>query len=122
MTLKGGDSFSPLDPPVQIVFEATSHTLSPKRLDVTLESAVVPPGVRQKLQVFNYQQNAWEVVDIRTPSATDTSFTVVLAGNLARFVSPTDRKMKAFLVYEETAGMLSLTWIARIDLLRWTVR
>ena len=70
--------------------KAISPIVSPVSLEVSLEGAVFARSVvSQTIELFDYQQNQWEVVDTRTARRfTDLTVTIPATGDLSRFVEP----------------------------------
>ena len=107
----------------QFVLTATSPTATPSALEFTLEGKCVSrPNVVQRIELFDYVANAYEVVDERNANRTpNPDLTVVAApgGDLSRFVDPTTLEMQARVRYR--ADIARAGFSSNTDQAIWTI-
>ncbi len=106
----------------QFVITSTSPTTAPTTFDFTLEgNCISRPNVVQRIELFNYVTNAFEIVDERNANrAPNPDLTVVVSpsGDLSRFVDPSTREIQARVRYRADiarAGFASNTDQANLD-------
>ncbi len=105
---------------VEIEVEGVSPTENPSTLKFVLEAGQSGTPVLQRIELFNFQTNQWEMLDERTAPFADTTVTVVVAGNASRFVQAGTRLMRARIGYHDR-GVTFVSWGARYDLTKWEV-
>ncbi len=66
---------------IQVVLHAQAPISAPEELRFLLEAHANIPGILQKIELFNYQTEAWEQVDLRPAATTDTVVEVVITTN-----------------------------------------
>jgi hypothetical protein len=79
------------------------------------------PGLRQILELFNYQTGQWEQIGFWDGSASDSIVEVSIEVDPARFVHQSTNEMKARVRYSRVGSTIFLAWSASIDHLLWTV-
>ncbi len=85
-------------------------------LDITGSTTALPvASIEQKVELFNVQTNAWEVVDTRTPTSADTRITIAVGGSVARFFDAPNRRVRARIGWRPTGPLSTGTWTGRID-------
>lgn len=112
--------FTVQDPGVQLTITgvAPSQSLSSLQISVEAASSGLPTtSMRQRIEAFDYQANAWVIVDERQPSTGDQVVTVTLT-NPNRFVQAATRKMSARVSYFDT-GVIAPGWEGRYDRTVW---
>jgi hypothetical protein len=72
---------------VQVTLKGFLPTTLVGTLGATYECGVNSGGVSQKLEFFNWQTNAYEVIDSRAATTTDQSVMPIASGNVARFIA-----------------------------------
>jgi hypothetical protein len=121
LVTRQGPILSLAEAPINITFDATSFTATAGALKFTLEANVSTTNLQQKIELFNYTTNAFEVVDTRTSAATDSVATVNITTDASRFINATTKAMRARVSYKAIGPILSMPWQARIDQVMWTV-
>jgi hypothetical protein len=114
-----GITLNPTEPPVWVEFSATLPSAAISSLSVTLEASANTIGLQQRLEMFNFANGQYEIVDTRMATTTDSVVTVQLTGNVSRFVSSGGviRARSGWRV----AGPVSLfPWTICIDQVSWT--
>jgi hypothetical protein len=106
---------------VEIEVVGTSPIATPTELKFTVEAAQSGDPVRQRIELFNYSNNQWEIVDERNAPFADTTVVVTISSNAARFVQSGTRQVKARVGYHDR-GVTFPAWGARYDVTKWEVR
>jgi len=110
------------EPPVWLVLTGTAPTATPSGLQFTLESKVNTAGMLlQRIELYNYVTQGFEVVDARAPTTYDQVVVVTVSGDPSRFVNPTTREMQAQLSWKATGLVGFFPWTVGIDQAVWTV-
>ncbi|MEM4408308.1 MAG: hypothetical protein QXI19_06155, partial [Candidatus Caldarchaeum sp.] len=100
--------------PIQVIFTTTA-TLSFSSLSLHLESAVNVPNVQQKVFLYNFQTNAWDLIDARTVSQEDSLLEVNITSNPSRYVNASTREMRIRAQFASTGLTLLFPWTVRLD-------
>lgn len=115
----------PNNPPIQLRVEGEPLSNNATSITIHVESATTSGSALQRISLFNFQTNAYEVIYGPT-AATSTDSTVVVTptGNPTRFIRPADASnppmVRALLAY--TPGAISTTaWRIRWDRVAWVV-
>jgi len=107
-------------PPVQIEVEGTSPVDAPGSLSFTLESHVSVNNIQQRLLLFDFDEQAYVLVDTRIAPTSDESVEVAVEDPSVFIESGTGR-VRALVQYVQVAFSILPTWQARIDRAVWTV-
>lgn len=119
--VRNGATLNTSEPPVWLVITGTSLTVTPSALKFTLEAKVdIPGSITQKIELFNYVTQAYELVDTRNATTSDSVAQVVLTGDLSRFVDASTKAMKAQLTWKPSGPLVSSVWVIGIDQSIWT--
>ena len=110
-------SISVLAPSIEVVVIATSPIESPKTFGFVLEASCSGFPTLQRLSLYNYESDSWELVDERNPTSWDSIVEFAAGENPSRFVKPGTKEMKARIGYIDS-GVVSLGWVSKLD---WTV-
>lgn len=105
---------------VEIEIEGIAPTETPTSLKFILEAGQSGDPVLQRIELFNFQSGLWETVDERTAPFGDTTVSVVIGTNPARFVQPGTRLVRARIGYHDR-GVTFISWGARYDVTKWEV-
>lgn len=106
--------------PIQVQFKAHSSVTHPSSLKFKFEARASQNNVTQKLLLFSYQSNAYELVDVRPATTTDSVVTITATGDLSRFVNPADGEVRALATYDANPGP-GIGWQALVDQVQWTI-
>jgi hypothetical protein len=117
--LRPGITFTTSQAPIELVVEATGPSLTPTRLEFAIEFHSTAPAIRQTIEMYNFDTNAYETVDTRQSTLTDSVAVVAITSNAGRFVSPTGL-MRSRMSYKATGPVFAYPWRTRIDYIRWT--
>ncbi len=115
---------------LEMTVDATSVTDSPCGLAFTLEAKMFTTvgTVQQKIELFNYVTAAYETLDTRLATTTDSAVTVLPSGDPTRFVETGTGAMRARVVYQNSLPFwvtrlvnLYLPFRTRVDQIVWTI-
>jgi hypothetical protein len=123
MVIQQRAPFAAADANVQLVVEGTSPTQTATSFTFRFEASTTgaPAGnVRQTLDMFNFQTNAWEQVDARGASSADAVVEVTITSNASRFIQAGTRLVRSRMSWFDR-GVVAPNWLVRIDQTRWTI-
>ncbi|MEW5882946.1 MAG: choice-of-anchor B family protein [Armatimonadota bacterium] len=106
---------------VELVVEGTSTVQAPSELKFNFEGATSGEPALQRIELFNFQNSTWEVVDERTAPQQDTAIVVTITTNPGRFVQSGTGLVRARIGYHDR-GVTFISWDGRYDRCTWTVR
>ncbi|MDQ2986040.1 MAG: hypothetical protein M3R13_04885 [Armatimonadota bacterium] len=119
LIVRPGIVFSTTEPPVQVVIEGTASDQNPDSLGFSLEASVSFGVGDQAIQLYNFDSDRYETVDLRGTTTLDRVTNVSIRSDAQRFVEFGTNKMRARVTFKPTAPMFSYPWQARIDLARF---
>lgn len=94
--------------PVTVEWTGMSVVKSPNKFGFFLDCGASGPGITQRLELFNYNTNTWELLDQRTAAnGFDDIAEVYATGTLSRFVNQTTNEVKARLRLKPGPAALS---------------
>ena len=118
----GSNSAGPLDRLVNVSF-STKFPIGPVRpaevqFGLKLRSRATQVGVLQTLQLWDWSSNTWHTIDFR--SCPTTMQTTVVSGlNIAQFVEPATREVRARLLAAQPRTMSRAGFKVVIDYVEW---
>lgn len=131
------DLYANLDPQFlsnryQLIFtvDAVSSTDTPSEMSFTMESGVtnVVGTIQQKIELYNYINGQFEVVDTRTATTNDSVAMFTPPGDALRFVENGTGAMQARITYQNDIPFwvfrvfnLYLPFDARVDQIQWEI-
>ena len=106
--------------PAQIIVETfvPSTDITSLRFDVDAKANTV--GLTQRIEMFNYVTDEWDVID-ETPARTTDTRTIVFAANPADYVDPGTFKITTKISWYETGIIQLYPWTISVDQVHWTV-
>lgn len=111
------------DPHAQLTVETTAPVANPKVIQFHLEAssnALPQSAVVQKIELFNFTSNNWEMVDTRNITSSDSVVEVATGTNANRFVQAGTLKMVARIGWFDN-GTLFPNWVSRTDRVFWQI-
>jgi hypothetical protein len=108
---------------VQVVSEtATPVPPNPNGNSLTLTfetrcTAFPASNILERIEVYDFQAQAWTVVSEQNPSASDTRTVVTRIGH---FVEPVTNKLRARISWLDR-GAINLNWSSQIDWILWDI-
>lgn len=110
--------------PIQVEVQGISTGTTATNLKFRLETNTQSGGATQRVSLFNYATNQYELLDTRAATTSDNEVTIEVVSNAARFIAPsghsTPRRVKALVAFSPGAFSTS-TWRSRIDKVSWTI-
>jgi hypothetical protein len=88
-------------------------------LEFAIEFQTTAPAIRQTIEMYNFDTDAYETVDTRQSTLTDSVAVVAITSNPGRFVSSTGL-MRSRVSYKATGPVFAYPWRTKIDYIRWT--
>jgi len=122
LDVKVGFVLSSAEPPVWIVLDATAATASPSEFRFDLEAKVNAGGLTQKIELYNFDTEEWELVDTRPATVSDSSVEIVASGDLTRFIEPGTLAVKAQLTWKAFGPITLFPWQVGIDKAGWMIK
>lgn len=104
---------------VQVDLFGQSRRPNPTSLAFTLKAGVSTPGLMQEVWMFNFQTNAFEMVDSRTATIADQITRVDLGANYARFLDASGN-FRARIQFRQIAATFAASWRVSIDQAVWS--
>jgi choice-of-anchor B domain-containing protein len=118
LTLSPGITLSTSQAPIEFFIEAKADSTTPLKLDMKVDSRASSANIRQQVEFYNFQTNAYEVVNTRNLTTSDTTVTITPAGNLNRFVAA-DKTVRARFKFSQTGPVLGFPWTTGVDQAAW---
>ncbi len=108
-------------PPIWIRVKGTAPVSNPLDLKFTLESHTSPGTIEQKIELYNYVTQQYELVDTRMASSGDQIVEVVITSNPSRFINPTNLEMTAQNKYSPVLPLPIFPMRVWLDQTIWTL-
>jgi probable HAF family extracellular repeat protein len=105
--------------PISVRFEATAASGSASAMTFAYEGSTTNPSTTQRLELYDFAAGAWETVDVRPGTTSDSTVTTSPA-NPSRFVEPGTNRLRARVTLSSGARN-ARSWQAKTDLVRWTI-
>jgi len=103
-------------------FTAAQSTIQGFVARVETSVAVKPAqNVQRKLFAYNFQTNAWDLLDVGPSSLIDMAFDVAVTSNGSRYVEPITRRIKLRLAWRQEGVLLTQYFQIKTDLIRLTL-
>jgi hypothetical protein len=118
LMLSPGITLSTSQAPIEFFIEAKADSTTPLKLDMKVDSRASSANIRQQVEFYNFQTNAYEVVNTRNLTTSDTTVTITPAGNLNRFVAA-DKTVRARFKFSQTGPVLGFPWTTGVDQAAW---
>lgn len=118
--IKPGIVFSSGQAPIQLVIEGTAPASTASRLTFGVVAGASASALSQEIELFDFQANAWQVVDTRMSSTGDQVVTFQET-NASRFVQAGTRAVRARISWKQVAPLLVYPWQVRIDQAYWVI-
>lgn len=102
--------------PVQIVLNAISPVPQASLIRIKVETQASSPSLLQFVSLWNYHTGAWEHVDIRPTTLTDSLVEIAVTANPNRFIEPGTSMVQLRIAYAEFTPAGLYPWYVRVDL------
>ena len=107
---------------VWLIFDTTLSSDSPGSLELVMESQAGTPGLTGTLEAFNWNSNAYDIVDVSAASFNvDTVVTVDLSSGISNYVQTSSGAVRSRIGWRQTGFTLNFPWEVRLDQFVWTV-
>jgi hypothetical protein len=108
---------------VQLVVEGTSFTEEPCSLSFTLEASVLNAAgfITQRIELYDFDAESFVTVDSGLATFADSSITVDVTDDPARFVQAGTRKLRARLTWKSGIVTVLRPWILAVDQAAWRI-
>lgn len=121
LTVESRYPFLVSDPHIGVEVTGTSPVQNPNSFTFTFEGRVTSSNILQRIWLFNYSSNSWELVDERNASTTEQSYNITPSGNLSRFVQNGTKTTRARVgFFDQNAPIPG--WRGLFDRLVWTIQ
>lgn len=116
---KGGITLNSGEYPIEVQVEGLAASTSANSIRFTVNCAAFQGGGNQRIELFNFATNKYEIFDQRAASNTDTSYDVFVTSNASNYISST-RHVRAMVAFN-LLGFNSGGARSRIDFTGWTI-
>jgi outer membrane protein assembly factor BamB len=120
MDVRVGSDVNDEAPFAGIAFATSGPTNGCSALKIKMELSCTFGFIPQKIMLFNYVTNAWEIVDSRNATVGDSIIEVTIASNQSRFIQSGSHTLRAR-VYWGTDSADIEDWHGYIDHVEWTM-
>ncbi len=107
-------------PPLQVVMQGTAANINATSITFQLEVGASSSGGSQTLSLYNFQTGAWDPMNTRAVSQTDTTVSVSPASNPTRYINQSNRQIRAKIDFIPPANG-PRNWTARLDFAEWAI-
>ncbi len=121
LALRPGVTLGTSEYPIRMIAEATAASATPLRLKFGIEMHAMALGIRQRIEVYNFAQSKWDVLDVRTSRRGDDMLWFDVPDR-ADHIEPGTRRVRARVSYKATRPVLSFPWSVRVDRVSWATR
>lgn len=121
LIVKNGPVALPSESPITIVFDGKSPQSSVGQLRFVLENRVSLNGLTQRLDLFDWQANAYDQEQSMAAPTTDTT-TLLVATNPQRYIRSPDRAMRTRLRVRPAGPLFTNSWRTFVDQAVWQLQ
>lgn len=107
--------------PIQLQITGSSPIVSPTSLQLTTTVKGSTPNLGLQLYLFNWTTLSFEAVDSRALTTGYQTVTIAASGNLARFVDPINRTVRASLNVKQTGPIATYPYSVDVDTFYWII-
>lgn len=94
---------------------APAGAVSQITLGVRSSNTLTGLGANQTIELWNWNTSAWENLDTRTTSTSDSTAQLTITSNAARFVNTSTREVKLRVLHTSNVGSSGNRWTLSID-------
>ncbi|MEX2243983.1 MAG: sialidase family protein [Fimbriimonadaceae bacterium] len=121
LAVQQGIVLSNSEAPVQLVVEGTAPSGSPLELGFLIEARGSTPNLSQQIELFNFVAGAWELVDTRAATTSDSIAHVHVTSNPARFIRASDLRVMAKVSFKAVGPLLGFPFAVSFNRANWTI-
>ena len=114
-----GITFSPLEPPVWLIFDGTLPNDAPQSLNVTLEASANTVNLMQTIEMFNWNTNSYQQIDARIAQQFDETLNVDVSVDIADFVQPGTGAVRTRIGWRANGPIFVFPWTICLDQIGW---
>lgn len=119
VTAKAGLTLNGSEAPLQYVIEGTAPSSTATALSFTCVSKASATALQQEISLFNFQTNAYELVDTRLTTLADQTVTYNATGSLGRFIG-SGNAIRARVAVRQV-GPVATQWTHSLNQTVWSV-
>lgn len=115
--------FNASSPNAQVVVETFAPAPARWDLWITVETSASgqpPSGIMQRVELFDFEAQAWVTIDERAATSTDRTLVLQAPGLNARWSEPVTNRFSARIGWFDR-GVLNLNWTASVDYVLWDI-
>jgi WD40 repeat protein len=116
-----GPTLTSAEPPVRLVMNSTAPAETASRMTFTIVLGASDDILEQNLDLFDYQANAWQLVDSRACFTSDHTVVFEQTTNIERFIRPGTREVRARISWKAIAPVFIYPWQTRVDQAFWNI-
>lgn len=120
LTVRGKLPPSLSTPVARVTVEGLASSITATSITFSLTSGTTNGGGTQKIELFNYVTNAWDVVDSEPLPISDTAYNITVTSSPSKYVNQSNRHVKAR-VSAFKANLPALNWVVRLDKTNWII-
>lgn len=124
VTLKRGIVLNPTIDPMQVAVKGIANSENANSIKFRAELGTTTGGSPQKIYLFNYSTNQYDLVDSRSSTTADSVVEITVTNNPTRYINQTQGaehlQVKALITFRAIIT-LNNSWNARIDQAVWIV-
>lgn len=121
LVVQAGPVFDPNEAPIWLQIKGTATTASPSELRFTLEAYSNTSGLNQKIELYNYDTDSYEVIDERDATTSDSVVEITVSGDPSRFVDPNTLEMTGQMTWKPSGPIMIWPFFVGIDQSVWTI-
>ncbi|HVT13285.1 MAG TPA: hypothetical protein VHE55_13550 [Fimbriimonadaceae bacterium] len=120
LTVRGKIAPSLSTPVARVTVEGLASSTTATSITFSLTSGTTNGGGTQKIELFNYQTNAWDLIDTENLPVSDQTYNITVTSSPSKYVNQSTRHVKAR-VSAFKSYLPSLNWVLRIDKTNWII-
>jgi hypothetical protein len=105
---------------VEIEVTGMSTSEAPRSFQFVLEASSAGAPAVQRVELYNYDTDSWEIMDERSPSPSDAVVSVLVEADTGRFIDNGTLQMKARIGYHDR-GVSFPGWSGNYDVASWRI-
>jgi serine protease AprX len=121
LQVRPGITFTTSQWPVEMVFRRVSPVTTPRFFYVRTESQATAASIKQRFEAFNYNTNAWVVLDESNLALTDAVRIYSVPGTVTHFQHPSTREVQLRVSAKAFGPVFAYPWAYRLDQIGWHI-
>jgi hypothetical protein len=120
LVMKPGVVLQSSEAPIQLIVYTTAPDDNLSALEFSVEGHCSTSNVTQKVFLYNFDTNSFEMLFTGGVTTTDSIASVSVSVDAERFIGP-NQEMRSLITYKPSGPILVYPWLARVDETRWTL-